>query len=442
LFVPAKSDFGYANPFVADLLEGVLSPSVTLSASGVTSFGAFDLNSNKAQFIDVTVPVANVASSTFTDAIASYSYNFYLNGVSTKVATAEEFVIDAATPGTLDVVTSPAIEIQSGTASTFNNASGLYKAGDTANIDEILLEIGSGIWLPSLSIASYSGLSANSGLFSVPSPHTALEGAKFTRLSDTQLLITLSGTLTDTTLPVITIQPAAYRQTAANPAVRGYASDSDALAAEEFASSGLDNLIYVKLTNGVFANVINSGSFVFSGVTPNSTYIMNSGTFTRISDTEVVIVPGSGLDVAAQAAQALRLSGVAFVQQADTPSVTVQSSFVPNIGFSTFDEGDRADIIDSNDKITITLGAGAGDDLLFNPNITQSDITFSGLNAVVLSSANVRYVTPLIIEITGFTNLSAEDSEYEILLKKSAFIRGTSGSTRALVDSDIVITVS
>jgi hypothetical protein len=425
LFVPAKTNFGYANPFVDDLLEGVISPSVSLSASGVTSFESFDVNSNKDQFITVNVPAVNSGATSFTEAVANVSYNFYLNGVSTEVATPEEIAINSRT---IDVVTSSAIVIQSGALSQFNVASGLYSGLVATGIDQILLEIGSGIWKPGLSIASYSGLrAADSGLFEVETD-TDLQGATFTRLSDTQLLITLSGTLASDDLPQITIHPAAYRQTLAAPAVKGWADVEAPTGADQFASSGLDNLIYIKLSSGVFASVINSGSFVFSGVTPNSTYIMNSGTFTRISDTEVTIVPGSGLVFAAASAQALTLGSGAFVQSLPgTPEIDVVSSFVPIVGANAgWSATVKGVIVQGSGSITITPGNG----LLINPNITQSDIIFSGLNAAVFQSANIRVDGNTII-VSGFTNLDAAAAKYDIILRRSAFIKGNFADARS-----------
>jgi hypothetical protein len=231
------------------------------------------------------------------------------------------------------------------------------------------------------------------------------------------------------------VNPRAFYRSAAGAVTiqgLGFATAQAGIANVALVTSGLDNLIYIELTSGVLApqSALNSGVITFSGLEANRVAILNSGVFTRISDTELVIKPGSGLTLLAAAganAQGIGLTSGAFVRVAASPDLTVASSFVNPLGVKAA-LSVHSGIVVEDDTLTITSVSTNGP--LFKENITAADITFSGLNATVFAAANITRTSETVITITGFTNLVAATGTYEIIFKESAFIRGSIGDPR------------
>jgi hypothetical protein len=415
----APRAFGYLEPIVGPN-RGVLSPSATITFASGSVPSAFNLSSTEDQFLTVSVANADSGISAIADGEIAYQYSFYLDGSLTEVA--NPVLIDL--PTSISRVVSDPITVPSKVGAGLGSYSGL-----TATVDTIYLP-GSGlVWRNSLETITYSGV-RDSGIIKIGNGTTDAEGATFKVYSDgvnSELVITLSGAIAVGSLPTIVVSPAAYFQTSsvtANSGVsigQGFASLRTAAvaAAQKFNTSGLDNTLYIKITGAIFPAVINSGIINYSaGDTDNASYVNNSGTYVRLSDTEVLIIPGSGLELTSASAEEFTLSGLIRTAEA-VPNIAANvSSFRDPDGFSsTVNPQIEAD----DRRLTVTL---SNLNLVFSPSISQADITFSGLNKAVFEAANIIFVSDTEINITGFGNLIAAADKYEIIFKPSAFNRG------------------
>jgi hypothetical protein len=274
---------------------------------------------------------------------------------------------------------------------------------------------------------SFTGASnngANSGLF---------EGARIQKITDDKLLITLSGTnvFVSKSEDRVKIEPTAFYATGASESAVAQSYLPTNTAAATFTTSGLDNRVYIKLSNsGVFAPELTSGHFTFGASAGTNSGFLSLGTIVRVSDTEAYIIPSSGLVNDNDAtANTITLLSSGFTQVlSGLATITVNSSFVNPVGVSVTTINLDGTGYNGLKGIRVNLSSGQ----IVAQTLSQSDITFSGLNKSLFEAANIIVAANgESFDIQGFTNVIAAPASFEIILKPSAFVRGNTDGSRS-----------
>jgi len=242
----------------------------------------------------------------------------------------------------------------------------------------------------------------------------AFAAGTFTRTTATVVTISglsnLSGN--DNVVVVKAATLAAAASTTATATVSGAGATVNAVATAPFTVAAANNQTTITLTGGVYADVVSSGSFSFTGT---NAAVLASGTFTRTSPTMVTIRHASGL---------LGINNVVTVR----PSVQATQSTGATAASAVGDVTSPVFAMGAADNVaTITLAGGtfkAGE-------IVKTDFTFTGTNAEALAAGTFAHTSATVVTISGLSNLAGVNNT--VLVKAATMIMGATSVTAASV---------
>jgi len=325
-------------------------------------------------------------------------------------------VVVTGTAGFNGVVTSPSTVITVGPVTAINWTSGISN-----NLVTITLTSG-----------TFKGSTAtypNSDLVASDFTWTGVDAGKFTnaltvttKVSPTVVTVQLgaAAVLIDNTVNAVAI-PAATLATPATtvPTVASSSAISVPVpiaavaASPTFSMSGMNTLV-ITMTGGSFkSGTISASDFTFTG---GDAALIQAGTFTRTSANIVTVTN--------------IVAGLAANNTVAVPAATqaTQGTSVAGVGKASLTAGAVA--LTGENVITVTMTGGT----LKTSGLAQSDLVFTGTDAVALGSATVTYTGTNTFQISGFSGLVGADNV--VTLKASG--QATQGTSIAAASDNIV----